>query len=100
MKSRKLKNMPYADAKVYEYRKADGDSGNYDILVSYTTPVLEINYDSCLVTCGGLYSRTTIKHISSFMREKNMNYYIAKRCYNDNMKYNFMTGEYIKIGEN
>lgn len=100
MSERKLSFMPYAQAKVYEYRKNEGCSANKDILVSYTTQVLEIDYDKCLVTCFGLYSRTTRKHISAFMREKGMNYYIAKDCYEDNMQYNFVTGEYIKIGGN
>ena len=97
MSVRKLSFIPYAQAKVYEYRKNEGCSANKDILVSYATPVVDIDYDKCLVTCYGLYSRTTMKHISAFMRENGMNYYIAKRCYNDNMQYNFVTGEYIKI---
>ena len=99
MNIRKLSRMPYAQAKVHEYRKSENDPKNLDALVSYSTTVLVIDYDLCLVTCCGLYSRTTRKHISSFMREKGMNYFIAKSCYNNNLQYNFVTGEYIKIGE-
>lgn len=97
MKIRKLHNMPYAQAEVHEYRKVDGDIYNVDVLVSYTTSVLNIDYDKCLVTCYGLYSRTTMKHIYSFMREKGMSYFIAKHCYNDNAQYNFVTGEYSPL---
>lgn len=96
MTERKLTNMPYAQARVCEYRKHDGDISNSDFLVSYRTIVLDINYDKGLVTCDGLYSRTTRKHISAFMREKGMDYSIAKRCYEDNLQYNFITGEYTE----
>lgn len=89
--------MPYAQAKVYEYRKADGDSSNSDVLVSYATSVLVIDYDSHLVTVAGLYSRTTIKHISSFMREKGMNYYIAKACYEHGWQYDFIEKKFLPI---
>lgn len=98
MKIRKLHNMPYAQAQIREYRKADGDQKNIDILQSYSTDVLLIDYDAHVVMCGGLYSRTTSKHISSFMREKGMNYYIAKKCYLDNKLYDFVTGEYLGAG--
>ena len=94
MKIRTLKNAPYAQCHVHEYRRDYGDSGNYDILVSYTTAVLCLDYDSHKVTCNGLYSRTTGKHISYFMREKGMNYYIAMSCYLNNLCYDFVTGDF------
>ena len=98
MSIRKLHNMPYAQAQIREYRKSDGCNRNYDILQSYQTDVLMIDYDNCTVTCYTLYSKTTRLHISSFMREKGLDYYIAKRCYCDNVEYNFVTGEYIRAG--
>ena len=62
---RKLKFMPYANAHVY-------DQNEFDI------PVVELwSYHTCVVRvirghwvqCSGLYSMTTRKHISAFMRE-------------------------------
>ena len=61
-------------------------------LVSYTTTVITITPDGWL-SCNGLYSRTTIKHIGWFMRERGMTYYLAKQMYLDNMEYNIYTGE-------
>ena len=89
--------MPYAHAQIREYREKDGDGQNVDILQSYSTDVVEIDYDTCQITCTGLYSATTRKHISAFMREKGMNYSIAKNCALDESIYNFVTGEYISL---
>lgn len=61
-------------------------------LVSYHTVVIEISKEGWL-TCFGLFSRTTIKHIGWFMRERNMSYYLAKQLYEEGMKYNIYTGE-------
>ena len=97
MKTRKLSYMPYAQAQIREYRKSDGDDFNVDVLQSYATDVLVIDYDGHFIKCYGLYSRTTIKHISSFMREKGLNYFIAKNCVLDNKIYDFVTGEYISV---
>ena len=94
MTERKLSFMPYAQAYVCEYRKHEGDIVNCDFLVSYKTVVLDIDYDKNLVTVRGLYSRTTRKHISAFMREKGMDYQIAKKCYDEYLQYNFVTGKY------
>lgn len=99
MKTRKIKGHEYAKVLVEEYREQDGDGGNWDMLVSYNTRVLCINYDTCKVTCYGLYSRTTAKHISWFMREKCMDYYIAKKCYLDYLVYNFVEKKYSPILE-
>ena len=98
MAIRKLSRMPYAQAQVREYRKADGSSRNFDVLQSYTTDVLMIDYDNHTITCYGLYSKTTRKHISAFMREKGLDYSIAKKCYEQNVDYDFVTGEYIRVG--
>ena len=63
------------------------------ILVSYSTPVITIDPDGWL-TCNGLYSATTIKHISNFMLFFfYVDYYDAKACALDNKMYNIYTGE-------
>ena len=61
-------------------------------LVSYTTTVIEITPDGWL-SCNGLYSMTTIKHIGWFMRERGMTYQLAKQLYLDGKQYNIYTGE-------
>lgn len=62
-------------------------------LVSYATPVITVDADGWL-TCHGTYSRTTIKHIGLFMRKYTVgNYYTAKKCYTDSVKWNIHTGE-------
>ena len=61
-------------------------------LVSYTTTVIEITPDGWM-TVNGLYSRTTIKHIGWFMRERGMTYQLAKQLYNNGEKMNIYTGE-------
>lgn len=61
-------------------------------LVSYTTTVIEIDPEGWM-TVNGLYSMTTIKHIGWFMRERGLTYQLAKRLYNDNLKFNVFTGE-------
>lgn len=65
-------------------------------LISYTTTVIEIDSKGWL-TINGLYSRTTIKHIGWFMRERGMTYQLAKQLYNDGMKYNVYTGEIANL---
>ena len=61
-------------------------------LVSYTTIVIEIDPWGWL-TVNGLYSRTTIKHISWFMHERGFTYQLAKQLYLDNKEFNVYTGE-------
>lgn len=61
-------------------------------LVSYTTTVIEISPEGWM-TVNGLYSMTTIKHIGWFMRERGLTYQLAKKLYNDNLKFNVYTGE-------
>ena len=65
-------------------------------LISYTTIVIEITPDGWM-TCSGLYSRTTIRHIYWFMRERGLTYQLAKQLYQDNKKYNVLTGEYADL---
>lgn len=73
-----LKNMPYAQAKVRR-------GANYISLVSYSTTVIEITDNTLRVY--GLYSATTRRHISAFMREMGLDYSIAKRCVKEGLRY-------------
>lgn len=91
----KLQSMPYATADVV--RRIDGSMDLY----SYVTRVISIDRDGWL-ECTGTYSATTRKHISAFMRNEvsklsghNLDYYTAKRCYEDNVKMNIYTGEVV-----
>ena len=63
-------------------------------MVSYTTTVIEITPDGWL-SCNGLYSMTTIKHIGWFMRELGLTYQTAKHLYRNNLMMNIFTGEII-----
>lgn len=79
MKIKKLERMPYANAKVEKY-----DDGSIR-LISYTTPVIDIDKNGIMYV-HGLFSATTRKHISAFMKEyTRFDYYTAKRCYEKNM---------------
>ena len=62
MTTRKLQHMPYAQAHVNITR--DGSV----FLISYTTTVIHVDPSGWL-TCTGLYSMPTRKHISAFLRE-------------------------------
>ena len=62
-------------------------------LVSYTTVVADLQ-DGWL-TIHGLYSMTTRKHLSWFMRELGLTYQLAKQLYEDNKSFNIYTGEVI-----
>ena len=97
MRIRKIRGHEHSQVGVHEYRKEYGDSSNKDVLVSYSTAVVAINYDTHYVTVCGLYSRTTIKHISWFMREKGMNYFIAKKCWKEDLFYDFVKQKYYSI---
>lgn len=81
----KLSKMPYAQARVAIFNSSAENPSN--MLVSYTTAVAQIRNGYLMV--NGLYSRTTRKHISAYVREyANIDYSIAKRCYTDNLAYN------------
>ena len=89
---KKLSAMPYAQAHI-EIRE-DGSIS----LFSYVTLVAHITADGWL-TVYGLYSATTRKHISAFMREyaKPCNYQTAKTIYNNGVMINIHTGEIMDL---
>lgn len=93
MEMRKLKYCPYGQAYVTV------DEYGAISLVSYRTTVIVIDPLGWL-TCTGTYSRTTIKHISAFMKEyTNLDYYTAKNAYLKNYTINIHTGEIQFLGE-
>lgn len=92
MAMKKLKYCPYGSAHVTTY-----DNGEIH-LVSYTTTVITIDPNGWL-TCFGTYSRTTIKHISAFMKEYTpFTYYTAKDAYLNDYAINIHTGEIKPLG--
>lgn len=77
---RKLSAMPYAQAHV----EIAEDCSTY--LFSYTTLVAYIEGGTLYI--NGLYSQTTRKHISAFLKEYlNLPYIIAKTCYLNHTAY-------------
>lgn len=79
MATRKLKYIPYGQATIIDY-----ENGNV-LLRSYDTIVAEIKDGN--VYCYGLYSRTTIKHLSAFAKEFGFEYSDLKKCYKDKCTY-------------
>lgn len=94
MTIRKLSAMPYAQAHI-----EISDEGVIT-LFSYVTRVAEIDADGFL-TVFGLYSMTTRKHISAFVKEYTpcFDYQSAKACYEGGYKINIETGEVISLAE-
>lgn len=88
METRKFKDHPHASAWIITHPTGE------QVLISYTTPVIEIDREGWLHVTG-LYSMTTIKHIGWFMRELGFTYQLAKQLYNDNKDFNIYTGEVI-----
>lgn len=92
MTIRKLSAMPYAQAHV----EIDDKTGDI-YLFSYVTLVAAIEHDENgerWLSLSGLYSMTTRKHISAFMREyTEFGYSTAKMCVTDNVRMNLDTGE-------
>lgn len=90
MTIKKLSAMPYAQACVRIY-----DNGMI-VLQSYSTDVIIID-ENGFMECTGTYSRTTIRHISAFMREygHGCTYYTAKQLYLTGDKMNLITGEVL-----
>jgi hypothetical protein len=84
----KLKFMPYAQAHIVR-------NGQAVVLVSYRTACVMIN--NGILTCNGLYSRTTIRHISAFCRQFNTSYSIAKKCYQEGVAYNLNTKQFVSL---
>jgi len=86
---KKLSAHPYANAFV----ETDIHGNNY--LWSYRTLVCELRVDGWF-KCYGLYSMTTRKHISAFMREYTQwTYESAKQSYNEDYWLNLETGEIV-----
>ena len=86
-----LSAMPYAQATVRKF-----DNGNI-ALISYVTTVVWLDNNGWL-TIHGLYSATTRRHIGAFVKEyANIDYQLAKKLFNDGMKYNIYTGEVAPI---
>lgn len=92
-----LKAMPYAQAHVRVY-------DDEIFLFSYTTLVAEITTDKVgekWLRINGLYSMTTRKHISAFLREycPSIGYSTAKKAYEQNFVINIDTGECLSYDE-
>ena len=87
---RPLSHMPTAQASIVEY------PGKRD-LYSYSTRVAEIRWgaNGAWLRVYGLYSATTRRHISAFMREFGMgnDYSVARKCAEMGCWYNLETGE-------
>lgn len=93
MSIKKLQYCPYGKA------YAVIDEYGAITLVSYSTNVITIDPQGWL-TCSGTYSRTTIKHISAFMKEyTSLTYKHARDAYINNYTINIYTGEIELLGE-
>lgn len=89
MRKEKLAFMPYANAYVII------NDENTKILISYTTEVCSLTSDGWF-SITGLYSATTRKHISAFMKEyTDYGYYTAKEAYEGGYDINLYTGEIL-----
>ena len=88
MTIRKLSAMPYVQAQIRNYPETATV-----ILQSYATDVIIIS--DGVMTVTGLYSATTRKHISAFMREIGLDYQTAKKAFEGNYKFDIYTGEVI-----
>lgn len=88
MTIKKLTAMPYAQAHI------EIDNDNNIHLFSYVTLVATITHDGW-VTINGLYSMTTRKHISAFMKEYGgvLDFQSAKSAYEGGYRINMFTGE-------
>jgi hypothetical protein len=94
MTIKKLTAMPYAQAHI------EIDNENNIHLFSYVTLVATITPDGWL-TVNGLYSMTTRKHISAFMKEYGggvLDYQSAKSAYEGGYRINKFTGEIEELG--
>ena len=92
MTIKKLSRMPYAQA------HTETDTENTVTLFSYVTRVATLTNDGWLTTYG-LYSMTTRKHISAFLKEycTPVDYQMAKKCYEDGCQINIFTGEVVEL---
>lgn len=91
---KKLSKIPYGQVQVLEY---DDEPNVRYALKSYNTIVAIItDYDDLIVY--GLYSATTRKHISAFVREYcNIDYSVAKKCALNNLGYKITTGDFYDL---
>ena len=87
----KLSAMPYAQATVIRF-----DNGAVT-LRSYATDVAHIDPNGWLAVYG-LYSATTRKHISAFVKEyAGISYQVAKDLHLRRYMYNIYTGEVVSF---
>lgn len=93
MTIKKLSAMPYAQAHI------EIDDGGNIHLFSYVTLVATVTNEGWL-TVNGLYSMTTRKHISAFMKEYCgvLDYQSAKSAYEGGYRINTHTGEIEELG--
>lgn len=84
--TRKLYFMPHANARVEQTF-----DGKLIRLISYKTCVATVHGGWLIV--NGLYSQTTRKHISAFMREFDRHYQLAKEAYEYGFAVNLETLE-------
>jgi hypothetical protein len=85
---RKLKDHPYAQCWVI-------DDDSHLILRSYNTDVIIFNPFTGVLICTGLYSMTTRRHISNFLKEclPTVDYKTVKKIAGNDLEYNVYTGE-------
>ena len=90
----KLSAMPYAQAHV---RVTLAGGYGAATLVSYTTTVAVLDTEGWLEICG-LYSATTRRHISAFVKEYcGIDYQTAKHIYEQGVRLNIYTGEIVPV---
>lgn len=90
MIEKRLKKMPYANARALVY-----DDGTV-ALRSYRTIAIIVEDDWMTVT--GLYSMTTRKHIGAFLKEYfNIYYHTARTLFENHWKMNVKTGEIREV---
>lgn len=98
-----VRNVWYDEHLKYCYYGSCGivNSKDCKILVSYSTPIIDLYNDGWLIVrFNPAYSRTTIKHVSAFLKEyTNLSYYMAKDLYKNDTAYNIFTGEILPVNE-
>lgn len=90
-----LANMPCASAGII-YR--DSKQGKETMLKSYETFVLKKDAAG-YVQCTGIYSRTTIKHISAWLKQfaPKISYYAIKEAYKNGYAIHAENGNIVKL---
>lgn len=84
----RLKNHPFAQCTVKEFDDAL-------VLQSYSTDVIIFDKRHGDLACSGLYSATTRRHISAFLKEyfPNVDFKTVKKIAGTSLTYNVRTGE-------